>query len=158
MPLVLVGQPDLETRLTLPELARLEQRITVRATLTSLTRAETKVYLEHRLRSVGAPPDFHFPPGAVDRIFERSSGIPRMINHLAHATLLAGSATKARHLTAEIVEQGFRAFVSFDTPPRGLAKRWNPRRLTRTAQLTVLAMLAGLLGVALALVPRGLLP
>ena len=158
MPLLLVGQPDLETRLALPELARLHERVTMRATLDSLTRTETKLYLEHRLRSVGAPPDFRFPPRAVDRIFRHSGGIPRVINHLGHATLLAGSATKTRRLTPDVVELGFKEFVSFDTPPRGTARAWNAQRLTRTAQLTVLALLSGLLAVALTVLPRGLFP
>jgi len=158
MPLLLVGQPELETCLALPELARLQQRVTVRATLTSLTRLETKLYLEHRLRAVGAPPDFQFPAGAVDRIFERSGGVPRMINHLGHATLLAGSATRTRRLTPEIVDQGYKQFVSLDTPPRGTARSWDTQRLSRTAQLTVLVVLTGLLAVALTVVPRGLLP
>ncbi|HEY3068411.1 MAG TPA: AAA family ATPase [Methylomirabilota bacterium] len=160
VPLLLVGQPKLDTLLALPELTRLKQRVAVRATLRPLTQIETKLYLEHRLRSVGAPPDFYFPTSVVERIFRHSGGIPRVINHLGHATLLAGSAAKSRRLTPEIVEQGFLELVSFDTePPRRTPPRpWDTRRITRTAQLTVLAVLTGIIGFALAVVPRGLLP
>jgi general secretion pathway protein A len=160
VPLLLVGQPDLDARLALPELVRLKQRVAVRAMLRPLTPIETKLYLEHRLRSVGAPPDFYFPSGAVERIFKHSGGVPRVINHLAHAAMLAGSATRSRRLTPELVDQGFQELVSFDTQPRRPAapRPWDTRRLARTAQLTVLAVLTGLLGVALAVVPRDLLP
>ena len=53
--IVLVGQPELKLLLGRPELAQLNQRITVRWHLEPLDRAETARYVLHRLRIAGGP-------------------------------------------------------------------------------------------------------
>jgi general secretion pathway protein A len=48
--IVLVGQPELETKLKMPQLRQLRQRLTLRAKTHPLTLEETKAYVQQRLR------------------------------------------------------------------------------------------------------------
>jgi general secretion pathway protein A len=88
--IVLVGQPELRTRLEDPALRQLRQRITVRYHLRPLSRTEIGQYVQHRLSVSGAkrPPSFTGP--ALWRLYNYSKGIPRLINALCDKCLLAG--------------------------------------------------------------------
>ncbi len=96
--IVLVGQPELKERLAGHRLRQLAQRITVRAHLDPLDRADTAGYLRHRLAVAGAKGRPTFSPWAVRAIHRRSRGIPRLINALADMTLLAGYVDGEDHL------------------------------------------------------------
>ena len=88
--IILIGQPDLRDKLDRPELEQLRQRITVSYHLEALDADETWRYINHRLSraSIGAP--LEFPREVTDRIHARSSGVPRLINVIADATLVFG--------------------------------------------------------------------
>ena len=51
--IVLIGQPELRSRLERDELRQLRQRITVRYHLGPISRQETESYIQHRLRIAG---------------------------------------------------------------------------------------------------------
>nr|WP_250885708.1 AAA family ATPase [Shewanella jiangmenensis] len=89
---VLFGQPELDERLARHELRQLRQRITFSYRLRPLTEAETGAYLEHRLRVAGLDVDAPalFERSAVAAIARASRGIPRLINVLAHKSLMLG--------------------------------------------------------------------
>ncbi len=91
---ILVGQPQLKTKLALPELAQLKQRITVNMNLRPLTLFETGEYVEHRLRFTGWTKPLHtlFSRPVLAAIFEASKGIPRLINAVCHNALLVAYA------------------------------------------------------------------
>src|SRR5215210_6294305 len=76
---VLVGQPELETRLDREHYAPLRQRIGMRYSLGPLSLAETVEYIEHRIRVAGGSRN-PFNSEAMDEIHQRSGGIPRLIN------------------------------------------------------------------------------
>src|SRR5437868_6949320 len=78
--ILLVGQPELKTKLNLPELWQLRQRVGLRCQIPSLTLEETRAYIRTRLRIAGARDLSVFVDGAVDRIVAYSGGIPRLIN------------------------------------------------------------------------------
>lgn len=101
--LVLAGQPPLRETLAAPELASLSQRLPLRASLSPLTDRDTVDYLDRRLRAAGAQATI-FRPGAADKVFERSRGVPREINNVASAALLAAAATNKRHVDVREVE------------------------------------------------------
>ena len=84
---ILIGQPELETRLDRPAYEPLRQRIGMRYRLGALTREETEQYVEHRLRIAGAARN-PFSPAAIDEIHTVSGGVPRLINTLATTALL----------------------------------------------------------------------
>lgn len=106
--LVLAGQPELRTTLLEPEHDSLWQRLSIRATLAPLTDRETVDYIDRRVRAAGATASL-FRPGAIDKIFERTRGVPRLINNLATASLLAAGSAGKRHVDVAEVEN-----ASFD--------------------------------------------
>lgn len=95
---VLFGQPELDAKLARPEIRQLRQRITFEHRLTPLTRAQAVQYLTHRLVVAGYSGDFPFTPAAVRCIHRASGGIPRLINILAHKTLLLAYGRGAREV------------------------------------------------------------
>lgn len=101
--LVLAGQRPLRETLAVPELASLAQRLPLRASLSPLTDRETVDYLDRRLRAAGAQATL-FRPGAADKIFERSRGVPREINNIATAALLAAATANKKHVDVREVE------------------------------------------------------
>lgn len=86
--IVLIGQPELDQRLAHHQLRQLQQRITLRATLLPLNEAEAVAYIEHRLLLSGRCTGL-FSIAQARAIWFASGGIPRLINQLAHKSLLA---------------------------------------------------------------------
>ena len=86
--IIMIGQPELREKLSLPQLQQLKQRITVSYHLQPLDADETEKYINHRLRraAIGPPPEF--PRAVTDVIHRRSRGVPRIINVIADATML----------------------------------------------------------------------
>ena len=101
--LILAGQPPLRERLAEPNLASLWQRLPLRASLSPLSDRETVDYLDRRLRAAGSQATL-FRPGAADKVFERSRGVPREINNLATAALLAAATANKKHVDVSDVE------------------------------------------------------
>ena len=89
----LVGQPELSELLEQSELWQLKQRISTRYHLLPLDRKETKEYIHTRMRIAGAKRLNCFTEGAIQKIYEYSQGIPRLINNICDNSLLAGYAT-----------------------------------------------------------------
>ena len=88
--ILLLGQEELVSKLARNELRQLNQRISVRFFLGPLRKKELGQYLSHRL-GVGAPQrNVHFTRTGISEIYRYSRGVPRLINILAHRTLLAG--------------------------------------------------------------------
>ena len=88
---ILLGQPTLTAKMALGTLAALEQRITVRRTMTGMTSEETAGYLRHHLQLAGRS-DPLFTDDAVALIHESGRGKPRGVNRLALAALIAACA------------------------------------------------------------------
>ena len=86
--IVLVGQPELRTIIGSPELRQLNQRITIKFHLGTLSAEDAGGYIDHRLRVAGANGGPIFDDDAKARIFRASNGIPRLINVLCDHALL----------------------------------------------------------------------
>ncbi|MDO6706380.1 ExeA family protein [Photobacterium sp. 1_MG-2023] len=85
--IVLLGQPELDVRLSAPQLRQFRQRITFRAVLRPLDLAETVSYIDHRLTQAGGA-DGLMPLARQKDIWHASGGIPRLINLLCHKALI----------------------------------------------------------------------
>ncbi len=85
----LVGQPELRDLLRLPALRQLRQRIIASYHLGPMSEAETRGYIEHRLKHVGYVADPRIEEAAFLAFHETTGGIPRRINMLANRVLLA---------------------------------------------------------------------
>lgn len=84
---LLIGQPELETRLDRAAYAPLRQRIGMRYRLGPLSLEETIQYVQHRLQVAGSARN-PFDDDALRAMHAISGGIPRVINTLATTALL----------------------------------------------------------------------
>lgn len=87
--IILIGQPELRDLLARPEMRQVAQRITGRYHLEPLSKEDTALYVNHRMKVAGAQRDV-FTPAAIRLLYRRSRGIPRLINVVADRALLAG--------------------------------------------------------------------
>jgi general secretion pathway protein A len=125
--IVLVGQPELSEKLSLPELRQLRQRISVRYHITPLSLEETRAYVIERLGIAGNPHDRIFDEAALEVIYKVSGGVPRLINLVCDSALLAGFARGERTVDAGLVTDAIRD-LELDTLPRRPARRGLLRR------------------------------
>jgi general secretion pathway protein A len=87
----------------LPALARtLRTMSDLRIELNPFDRYQTQEYVETVLSRAGAAREV-FEPGAFDRLFEETRGIPRELNRLCDVALLAGMAEDATQISESIV-------------------------------------------------------
>jgi len=103
--IVLVGQPELESKLSRPELRQLKQRIAVQCRLERLDDAEVGPFINYRLNVVGYKRHQLFTPDAVQEIAYYSKGFPRLINILCDNALLIAYATSQKRVTGAIIEE-----------------------------------------------------
>jgi general secretion pathway protein A len=108
--IVLVGQPELEQKLKLPQLRQLRQRLTLRAKTHPLTLEETKAYVAQRLRIAGSNGQQVFEPNALVSIHRFASGIPRVINLLCEHCLVSAFVDQQKVITCDIVDAVARDF------------------------------------------------
>lgn len=87
---VFLGQPEFRLALAAPEMQQLRQRVIASCHLGALNAADTRNYIEHRLKRVGWAGDPSFTDGAFAEIHRQSGGIPRRINSLCSRLLLLG--------------------------------------------------------------------
>ena len=85
--IVLLGQPELDTRLEAYHLRQFRQRITFSSTLRPLTLDETVAYIDNRIVKSGGSPEL-FSLNQKKAICRSTLGIPRLINQLCHKALL----------------------------------------------------------------------
>ncbi|HYB69184.1 MAG TPA: AAA family ATPase [Candidatus Bathyarchaeia archaeon] len=167
--IILVGQPELLSRLEMPELRQLRQRIGMICSIPPMTRAGTRNYIRTRLRLAGARDLGLFEEEALQRISDYSDGIPRVVNTVCDHCLLIGYADQTRRIDTDIVEQAIDYLEAGRRPrPRPVVRpRVRPGTVRSRAASRASSMRWGLLGVsaafvagvgALALVHPGLLP
>ena len=108
---VLFGQPELDDRLAQESVRQLRQRITFHYRLGELGRNELDYYLAHRLRVAGYRGNRLFAKAAVRALHRASGGIPRLVNVLAHKTMLLAYGEGAAQVTSQQVRAAIR-----DTP------------------------------------------
>lgn len=101
--IILVGQPELRTTLSSPELRQLRQRININCHLQALNRQEVEEYIIHRLRVAGNEAAVRFTSDALDAVFRFSRGIPRLVNILCDFLMLSAFAEGLDTISIEMV-------------------------------------------------------
>jgi MSHA biogenesis protein MshM len=86
---VLFGQPELDAILARPSARQLRQRITFSHRLAPIDPEGMTAYVSHRLLVAGSQGGVHFSRAALRRLHRASRGIPRLVNVLAHKSLMA---------------------------------------------------------------------
>jgi general secretion pathway protein A len=101
----LLAQPQFRTALGGPELEQLRQRITAAYHLGPLSEADTRAYIEHRLRRADWNGDPRFIEAAFPLIHRYTEGVPRRINVLCSRLLLYGFLEQLHTLSESAVEK-----------------------------------------------------
>ncbi len=129
--IVLVGQPELDLKLNLPELRQFRQRIVIRREVGRLKEEESRGYIGHRLGVVGAKTSDIFTRDAVGSICKYARGVPREINLLCDSALQIGHSLGQKRIDGKIVSQAVKKMVqppAGETPPG--SKRCSPSTAT----------------------------
>ncbi len=105
--IVLMGQPELEVILDSQELRQLKQRVALRCQLQPLDAQQTHSYILSRLERAGSavPASPIFSAAALDKVYEYSRGIPRIINTLCENSLVNAFAREQRPVAPEVVTE-----------------------------------------------------
>ncbi|MFH1508276.1 MAG: AAA family ATPase [Candidatus Omnitrophota bacterium] len=98
--IILIGQPELIEKVV--NMPQLKQRISVKFHLRALDEAETKGYIQQRLKVSGVAGEI-FEEESYKQLYICSGGIPREINNLADLVLLAGFSAGLRRINKELV-------------------------------------------------------
>jgi type II secretory pathway predicted ATPase ExeA len=167
--IVLSGQPELGQKLGNPGLRQLRQRIAVSCRLLPLTREELTEYIQARLTAAAAADPKLFTRDAEERIFEISTGIPRLVNIVCDNSLVIGYALGKKRIGADVVneaaadlltsrELGSEPVLGTDLvethPPIAVS---SPPRFRRRSQIGVIAVVVVALVIGLLEVGRSLL-
>jgi type II secretory pathway predicted ATPase ExeA len=102
--ILLVGQPELRAKLLLPELEQFAQRVSVDFHLRPLDRHETHAYICHRLEVAGGDADL-FLPDAIEFMYARTNGVPRLLNQLGDFALVYAFADGRSTIDANLIAQ-----------------------------------------------------
>lgn len=101
---ILLGQPQFRPMLASPDLEQLRQRVLASYHLGPLSEAESRAYIEHRMKTVGwTGQNPYWDDGAFSAVFRSTLGIPRKINTLCSRVLLYGALEQASTITGLMV-------------------------------------------------------
>ena len=152
---VLIGQPELEQRLSSHQLRHVEGRIAVRTRLEPLSVEDRAKYVQHRLNRAGATTELFSDP-AMKLLTSRSAGIPRRLNVLCHNALLFAFGRGLDTVDLSVAREAVKATQAPGTGRSGLL-RDESGQLSAFRVAAVAAGL-GLLALGLAFLLRALLP
>ena len=124
--IVLIGQPELRQLLARPELEQLAQRVIARFHLGTLSEAETRQYIAHRMAVAGHQGPLPFDDAAVRRIHALTRGVPRRINLLCDRALLGAYANDRHTIGRPVVERAAQEVfdIGADAGPAAPRRAW----------------------------------
>jgi len=99
--IVLFGQPELNEMLERPSIRQLKQRIIFSYALEPMNKDGVQAYLAHRLLTAGYAGATLFNGQVIQQIFMASRGIPRLINILAHKSLMVAYGQGAKKISSK---------------------------------------------------------
>ena len=112
--IVILGQPELQRRFASPEFRQLRQRIFRTFHLPALDRRASGEYIRHRLAIASAPTLEIFDHSAIDRIFEHSQGLPRLINTICDNAMLSAYSADRHRIDGEFIESVITQMMTFE--------------------------------------------
>lgn len=128
--ILLLGQQELNAKLQDPALRQLKQRIAIKFHIPPLTAAESREYIQHRLRVAGYEPRDKplFNASAMGEIYRHTRGFPRMINIVCDNALLSGYTEDSRQITSRqvrtVVHDMEKTYGKQTGRERKRSKRW----------------------------------
>ncbi len=107
--LLLLGQPELKEKVM--AIPQFDQRIEIRYHLERLDKRETAGYIRHRIKIAGRE-ELIFNKEAVENIYDKSKGVPRIINTICDMGLLVGYGRKKPQINEDIINEVSRDIFS----------------------------------------------
>ena len=139
--LVLLGQPELDEKLSRPEIRQLLQRITFSEYLGPMIANRIPAYLEHRLATAAlsnATDVKVFESAAALSIARFSGGVPRLVNVLAHKCLMLAYGENEHRVNVRHVRMAAGDTPGVQLPASWWASWWFSRRgVRRSKRLSV---------------------
>lgn len=132
---VLFGQPELDERLRHNSIRQLRQRISFQYELKGLHRDELERYLRHRVAVAGYAGETLFAKNAVGKMHRVTGGTPRLVNILAHKSLMLAFAEGRQQVGSKHV-----AGAAADTPE--VKRDWLPWALSGLVITVALSIIA----------------
>jgi hypothetical protein len=142
--IILAGQPELESMLALPGMRQLRQRVSLKAVIDPLSRAETEEYIRFRMEVAGLEGEIPFTRPALDLMYEYSWGLPRTVNVVADNALLIGFAAGDTEIGRDTVAEAVRDLERESSAPvssESAASRGRGVLLGAAALVTIVAAL-----------------
>ncbi len=102
--IVLIGQPELQTKIESPQLRQLLQRVTIMETLTPLSKEEMGHYIHFRLSKAGRG-DLRVGPAARKLLWRYTHGVPRLVNKFMSRSLLVAYANQKQIVDCKILRE-----------------------------------------------------
>jgi general secretion pathway protein A len=103
--IILVGQPEIENKLNLPELSQLKERIAIQSHIDALKPDESLAYIQHRLMKASSFYNPVFTKDALKRIVKEANGIPRVINILCDNALITAFGYQRNPVDDKIIKE-----------------------------------------------------
>jgi len=102
---ILLGQPQFRPILASRDAEQLRQRVLASFHLGPLADVETRLYIEHRLKTVGWTGNPHWDEDAFAAVHRHTGGTPRRINTLCSRIMQLGALDERTGITAEMVNE-----------------------------------------------------
>ncbi|MCL6414995.1 AAA family ATPase [Aestuariirhabdus sp. Z084] len=134
---VLFGQPELDDLLQGHEMRQLRQRITFSYELQPIVASNIGRYVNHRLSIAGYNGESLFESAALKRIYNASSGIPRLVNIICNKAMMSAYGKGDRIVSSNHVQRAIE-----DTDEALLSRSQTPWVLAAVA--CVIAVVGGI--------------
>jgi putative secretion ATPase (PEP-CTERM system associated) len=102
---ILLGQPQFRPILASRDAEQLRQRVLASFHLGPLSDTETRLYIEHRMKTVGWTGNPHWDEDAFAAVHRHTGGTPRRINTLCSRVLQFGALDERGSITSEMVDE-----------------------------------------------------
>ncbi|HEX6163149.1 MAG TPA: AAA family ATPase [Vicinamibacterales bacterium] len=103
--MVFIGQPELHSKLKLPEMRQVDQRVCGYHRLSPLNLEAVTGYIRHRLHAAGGRGDrVLFAPDIIETLHRRTGGVPRLINRVCDRALQLAFEQRAKTVDRETLE------------------------------------------------------
>ncbi len=118
--IVMVGGLDLDEKIS--DFHHFLQRISFSYTLKPISKDDLESYIYHRLSKATKGNQNHgitFSPKALNLLFKKTQGIPRLINIVCHKALMLSYSLGIKHITKNIIKKAIQ-----DTDSIAAQSRW----------------------------------
>ncbi len=138
--IIILGQPELLEILSRESMRQLAQRITARFHLNPLSRNELKAYISHRLAIAGSNVQL-FDEKTIKRLFQLSSGVPRLINIICDRALLGAYVENKTWVDLQTLNNSAKEVFGKIKPTKNKTLHW-PAYTAMAAGVAAIAIVA----------------